>query len=107
MELITLFDVGGRIRKLRKERGISAKEIAISLGVSASFISGIERNTDKCSLENLERICQVLGVTLAGFFAEPPEELGPELMRLLETARKLTPEQREHLQKLLETMSKG
>ncbi len=106
MELITLFDVGGRIRKLRKERGISAKEVAISLGVSASFISGIENNTDKCSLENLERICRVLGVTLAGFFAEPSEDLAPELMRLLETAKKLSPEQREAVRKMLETMNK-
>lgn len=106
MELITLFDVGGRIRKLRTERGISAKEVAISLGVSASFISGIEKNNDKCSLENLERICQVLGVPLAEFFAEPTNDLDPELLRLLETAKKLTPEQRESVRKMLETMSK-
>lgn len=107
MELMTLFDIGGRIRRLRTERGISAKEVAISLGVSPSFISGIEKNTNKCSLENLERICAVLGVTLGEFFADPPQALDPDLIHLLETAKKLTPEQRESVQKLLETMSKG
>ncbi|HMM20728.1 MAG TPA: helix-turn-helix transcriptional regulator [Selenomonadales bacterium] len=104
--MIPLIDVGSRIRRLRLERGISAKEVAISLGVSPSFISGIEKNTNKCSLENLDRICTVLGVTLGDFFAEDREELSPELHRLLASAQKLTPEQLESVQRLLETIGK-
>lgn len=47
-----------------------------------------------------------LNVTLTEFFAEERPQLEPELRRLVDTARKLSPEQIEYLQKLLESMSK-
>lgn len=94
-----MIDVGERIRKLRKERGISAKEIAVSLGVSPSFIPGIDKGKYKCSLESLDKICTVLGITLHDFF-EPDKqatELPPDIRRLVDLANRLTPKQREIL----------
>ena len=96
-----LINIGNRIREFRKERGISAKEIAISLGVSSSFISGIEKGTNKCSLETLDKICTILGVSLAEFFADkalahPTEKqvlLTPEVRQVIEKVKKLSPRQ--------------
>ncbi|WP_425060205.1 hypothetical protein SCACP_08740 [Sporomusa carbonis] len=97
-----MFDIGSRIRELRAERGISAKEIAISLNVTPSFISGIEKGNNKCSLENLERICNVLGITISDFFAQGKPDLEPDLQRLLDAAKRLTPDEREYLTKFIE-----
>lgn len=99
---MTLINIGNRIRELRKERGISAKEIAVTLGVSSSFISGIEKGTNKCSLENLDKICTVLGVSLAEFFADRNPELSPELLQVLEKTKKLSPRQLQVLSTVLD-----
>jgi len=99
-----LFDIGGRIRELRLEYGISAKEIAISLSVTPSFISSIEKGNTKCSIENLELICNVIGIALAEFFSVGTPALEPDLKRLLDTAKTLTTDQRQALQLFLDRM---
>lgn len=99
-----MINVGSRIRKIRKNRGISAKEIAISLGVSSSFISGIEKGTNKCSLENLERICETLGITLGEFFTDPQSsDIPPDLRRLVDKLKGLPPEKINILETVLDT----
>lgn len=71
-----MYDIGRRIRELRKEKNISAKEVSIALGVSSAFISGIESGKNKCSIENLKRICDVMGIDLAEFFSAKNNDYG-------------------------------
>jgi transcriptional regulator with XRE-family HTH domain len=116
---MTLIDIGTRIRDLRKERGISAKVIAVSLGVSPSFISGIEKGTNKCSLENLDKICAVLGITMGDFFSDqapglPPEDIGqcfapnqapeisPDVLKIMEKIMHLSTRQLKVLDSVLD-----
>ena len=105
--VMTLIDIGFRIRKLRKERGVSAKEIAISLAVSPSFISGIEKGTNKCSLENLDKICQTLNISISDFFAdtqEPEQELLPlEVRQIFEKVKNLHPDKLKVLNAVLDS----
>ncbi|WP_222427966.1 helix-turn-helix domain-containing protein [Sporomusa sp. KB1] len=94
-----------RLKYFRNVAGISANALAKKVGLDPTTIYKIESNDSKPSLGSLERICDVLGITLADFFAEEKQELEPELRRLIETVKKLSPEQRDQLQKLLEVMS--
>jgi len=61
--------VGGHIRALRIERGLSLNEVARRCGLSPSFISQVERELCSVSISSLEEICEVLGINLAEFFA--------------------------------------
>ncbi|HMM22134.1 MAG TPA: helix-turn-helix transcriptional regulator [Selenomonadales bacterium] len=97
---------GSRLKHFREQNGMSANALAKKVDLDPTTIYKIEANDSKPSLGSLERICQVLGITLADFFAEEKPELSPEIRRLLETAKKLTPEQAELLQKLLEALGK-
>ncbi|MFZ5642509.1 MAG: helix-turn-helix domain-containing protein [Bacillota bacterium] len=99
---MTLINIGSRIRELRKEQGISAKEIAVSLGVTPSFISGIEKGTTKCSLDNLDKICVVLGVSLAEFFSEESDHFSPEINRVIEKVKRLSTRQLKILEATLD-----
>lgn len=99
-------DVGARIRELRKAKGLSTKELAEITSISQPVISRLETNNRSADVAYIEIICNALGITLANFFAEDQQELDPELRRLLETAKKLTPEQRDLVQRLLETIGK-
>lgn len=99
-------DYGHRIKYFRDAVGISANALAKEVCLDPTTIYKIEANDSKPSLGSLERICDALGITLADFFSEEKQELAPELLRLLDTAKKLSPEQRDYLQKLLESINK-
>lgn len=100
-------DIGTRIRKERERQKISMNALAKKAEIGQSTLSYIENGLRQPTFEIIERIVKALGITLTDFFAEEKPELEPELRRLLETAKKLTPEQREQLQRLLESLSKG
>jgi transcriptional regulator with XRE-family HTH domain len=97
-------NIGARLKAIRQAKKLSGRALALKVGVVPSQIYKIEGGATNPSLDLLDRICQALAITLSDFFAEERPELAPDLRRLLETAKKLTPEQREHLQKLFDTM---
>lgn len=96
-------DIGKRIRRLRKAGKLTLEELARATGLSQPFISQIERDIKTPSIETLSRICAALGVTLAEFFS-PGILLPPDIERLVEAARRLSPQQRELLSRFLEQM---
>lgn len=52
-----------RITALRKERGLSQKEVAMSLGVSQALLSHYEKGVRECGLEFVVRCADYFGVT--------------------------------------------
>ncbi|GAA1998752.1 helix-turn-helix domain-containing protein [Microbacterium ulmi] len=61
-------DVGSRLRALRREQGMSARQLAESLGISPSAVSQIERGVLQPSVSRLIAITDALGVPLASVF---------------------------------------
>jgi HTH-type transcriptional repressor of puuD len=99
-----LFDVGARLRQLRINAGLTTKQLAEAVGVGQSFISQVENNVSGIKLQTLEAICKALGVTLSEFFREDPEELPMDIRQLVQLAKELSPEQRHHLTRFLESL---
>lgn len=81
-------------------------KLAETVGIDRVYLSDIERGKHTPSLKTLEAICAALNVSLSAFFAEEGQDLSPEFRKMVDTAKKLTPEQREALQRLMETMNK-
>ena len=96
--------IGTRIRELRKALGYTITHFAKIVGISRIYLSELERNVKEPSLDTLQRICQALDVTLGEFFAIDKPDIPVDLRRLLNTAKELSPKQREALQYLLDTM---
>lgn len=73
--------VGIRLRELRKERGLSQKELAEQAGVSLNCISLIERDEISPNVATLQRLADALDVRISDFF-----EVGehPEVVRVKE-----------------------
>lgn len=63
--------LGARLQELRRMRGMSLKEVASAVGVSASFLSMLERGQTDLSLSRFSR--------LAEFYKLQPSELLMEL----------------------------
>ena len=76
-------DVGDRLREERNRQGISQRELAARLGLSASLISQIETGRSKPSVSTLYAIVTELRLSLDRLFEGPEEEIrsdeeGPE-----------------------------
>jgi transcriptional regulator with XRE-family HTH domain len=100
-------NIAKRILELCNERNISINKLAELSEITQSTLNSIMNSSDpNPQIKTLDRICTGLEITLAVFFAEEKPELELGVLRLLDTAKKLTPEQREYLQKFLDTLNK-
>lgn len=66
--------VGEKIRAIRQEKGITAKELAEKAEVTPGYISQIERNLISPSLAVLMRIAEAADIPLVSLFSEDEKE---------------------------------
>jgi transcriptional regulator with XRE-family HTH domain len=101
--------VGSRLRRLRKERGLTQAELARQIGIQQSDLSRMEKGEYRVSLDNLFKILAVFDLDLADFFADggasadlKRQPLSREDMKVLHLLRELSPEGRAEVQEFLE-----
>ena len=85
-----------RITELRTQRGISARDMSLSLGQSVSYINKIENKRTLPSMSGFIYICEYLGITPQDFFnveAPAPQKSKEVLLEL----NKLTASQADHV----------
>jgi len=56
--------IGDRIRELRKQRGIAQADVAEAVGISRSFLAGIETGKDLPGRETLMALADHFGVDI-------------------------------------------
>ena len=61
--------IGGNIRRLRKERDLTLKQMARRTGLSVSLLSQIERAESSASISSLFKVSAALGVRLTDFLS--------------------------------------
>ena len=96
--------IGSRLRRLRKERGLTQSDLACQIGIQQSDLSRMEKGEYRVSLDNLFKILAALEVSAAAFFAEQrgasrpaPVPLSHTDMQLLQMMRELSSEAREEV----------
>lgn len=97
-------NIGEKLRRLRKSLNMTTQELADKVNVSQSYISRFENNKAIPDIEMLSRILHALGTDLSTFFTTEHEELPEDLIQLIETAKKLSPEERKKLNEFLKVM---
>lgn len=65
-----LMRFGERVRKLRKEQGLSQENFAAECGLDRTYFGGIERGERNVALRNIELIASTLNMTLSELMAE-------------------------------------
>ena len=58
------------LRRRRLALGLSQEEMAAQAGVSMRYISLLESRRHQPSLKTIQKLCSVMGVTMAAFIAE-------------------------------------
>lgn len=64
-------NIGERIKQIREEKGLTQEEVAQRAGVTAASLSRWENNEREPTFQNVEKVAQALGVTMAVMVKEP------------------------------------
>ena len=64
------------IKKLCAEKGITLKDLADKVGIAANTISMVNSGKTGFSLKTLQKIADVLGVTIGELFADSRQSTG-------------------------------
>ncbi len=67
-------DIGGKIRQLRTQKGLTLEELASRSELTKGFLSQLERDLTSPSIDSLNDILEALGTNLAEFFKEDAVE---------------------------------
>ena len=85
-----------RLAKLRVNKGVSARDMSLSMGQNPGYINNIESGKSLPSLPGFFYICEYLGISPMEFF--DAENSNPTKSKeLLDAAKSLSSEQLEHL----------
>lgn len=81
-------DLGNMIRELRQQHGMTLQEMAEKSGLSVGFLSKVERGLSQPTINNLQKICYILNITINDLVLPQPSA-APEIPR--EISRQATP----------------
>jgi transcriptional regulator with XRE-family HTH domain len=63
-------EIGERLRKIRKEKALTQKELSKRVGIDYSYIGKIERGEQLPSIKMLIRLSEILSIPIGYFFQE-------------------------------------
>ena len=98
-------DVVLRLARLREMKGVSARDMSLSIGQNPGYINNIETGKSKPSLEGIFFICEYLGITPSEFF-DLDSSNPSKANELFEIAKRLSSEQLDNLIALAKGLQK-
>ena len=90
-----------RLAQLRARKGVSARDMSLSLGQNAGYINNIESGKALPSMSSFFYICEYLNITPGSFFdseTDNPEQL----QQLIQKMKKLSDEQLASIENLVD-----
>ena len=97
--------ISERLAKLRMQKGVSARDMSLSLGQANNYINTIENRKSLPSMQSFFYICDFLGVTPQEFFDE--ENAVPATLReFISEAKKLDESTMTHMLSIIKKINK-
>lgn len=98
-----VYFVSERIAKLRQSKGVSARDMSLSIGQNENYINQIENRKTEPSLSGLIYICDYFGITPQEFF-DTENPYPARLKDFIEDVKRLNDNQFLHLSKFMKEM---
>ena len=95
-----------RLAKLRTQKGVSARDMSLSLGQANNYINNIENKKSLPAMQSFFYICEYLGVTPQEFFDEG-NACPARLRELMDEAKRLDESALVHLLALMRELNAG
>jgi len=93
-----------RLSKLRIEKGVSARDMSLSLGQSESYINKIENGRTMPSMAGFFYICEYFGITPQQFF-DTETKSPTKASKIYSALGKLSPKTAEHILSVIYDLS--
>ena len=97
-------DFALRLARLREQKGVSARDMSLSMGQNAGYIHNIESGKSKPSITGFFYICEFLKITPKEFF-ETENENPEKLKEAISGLKKLNSSQLEIIVKLINELA--
>lgn len=98
-------DFSLRLAQLREEKGVSARDMSLSMGQNPGYINNIESGKSMPSLAGIFYICESLGITPKDFF-DTESHSPAKAAKLYEIAKSLNSDQLDNLIALAKGLQK-
>ena len=98
-------DFAMRLARVREKKGVSARDMSLSIGQNPGYINNIETGKSKPSLDGIFFICDYLGVSPSEFFdinSSNPSRLNA----IVEDMKKLNDQQLQIIATLVKDLGK-
>lgn len=93
-----------RLTQLRMEKGVSARDMSLSLGQSESYINKIENRRTMPSMTGFFYICEYLGIEPQEFF--DTETISPtKAAQIMQEIGKLSPDRADHILEVIKDLA--
>lgn len=92
-----------RLSKLRTKKGVSARDMSLSIGQNAGYINNIETGKALPSMSGFFYICEYLGISPQEFFDTESEQPG-ELRELIGNLKRLDERQFRNIAEIVEAL---
>lgn len=98
-------DFALRLSRLRVKKGVSARDMSISIGQNPGYINNIETGKNAPSLEGIHYICDYFGITPAEFFET--DSVNPvKINEILKDMKNLTDDQLDAIAVIIKNFKK-
>lgn len=94
-----------RLAQLRAQKGVSARDMSLSIGQNPGYINNIETGKVLPSMTAFFYICEYLDITPQDFF-DVDSKSPNELNSIISDSKKLTPEQLKSIGSIINGLSK-
>ena len=98
-------DFSLRLARLREEKGVSARDMSLSMGQNPGYINNIESGKSMPSLTGIFYICEYLGITPKDFFDVDNNDPA-KIREIAEASKELTSEQLNHVIAIINDIKK-
>ncbi len=92
-----------RLAELRTKKGVSARDMSLSIGQGSGYINNIENGHNLPSMTSFFYICEYLGITPSEFFDEDNKNPA-KLDELCKKMKSFKPEKLEAIEAIIDQM---
>ena len=101
--MFVLEDLPKRLSELREKKGVSARDMSLSIGLGASYINNVENGRSLPSVAALFYICEYLEITPSEFF-DPDNDDPGKLNEIYQKLKGLSRDKLEAIEAVIDQM---
>ncbi len=98
-------DIAGNVKRIRKLKNLSQKQVALEIGIAQAQYSVIESGKTVPTIPTLEKIAKVLEVDVTEFFKDPSkndDEINLSILEKVKLINSLEKDEKEALFKMID-----